>query len=128
MQPLVDGYRRGMNQPSPHHDQLPLPDYDHLPTGSLEARIRTLGADELETVLAYERAHADRLPVVSLLERRLEALRSGDAEPTGGDPAADTPEVQHAPQAGSAVSPQTQGPPVNPPSHGDPTNPAQPRG
>jgi hypothetical protein len=112
----------------PHHDQLPLPDYDHLPIGSLESRIRTLDADGVAAVLAYEQAHGDRLPVVTLLEQRLEALRSGRAEPSGGDPLAETPEVQHAPPAGSPVSPQTEGDPVNPPSHGDPTNPAQPRG
>jgi hypothetical protein len=78
-------------------DSLPIPDYDHLPAGSLAGRIRTLDADGLETLLAYERAHGDRLPVTELLTRRLEALRSGDAEPSGGDPAAAQPE--HAPPA-----------------------------
>jgi hypothetical protein len=112
---------------APHHDELPLPDYDHLPLGSLGARIASLDADGVATLLAYERAHGDRLPVVTVLEQRLAALRSGEAGPTGGDPMAETPEVQHAPQAGSPVSPQTEGPPINPPSHGDPTNPAQPR-
>ncbi len=112
---------------SPHHDELPLPDYDHLPVGSLEGRIRSLDADALDALLAYEQAHGNRLPVVQVLERRLQAVRDG-AELSGGDPMAATPEVQHAPQGGSAASPQTQGPPVNPPSHGDPTNPAQPRG
>ncbi len=112
---------------SPHHDELPLPDYDHLPVGSLEGRIRSLDADALDALLAYEQAHGNRLPVVQVLERRLQAVRDG-AELSGGDPMAATPEVQHAPQDGSAASPQTQGPPVNPPSHGDPTNPAQPRG
>jgi hypothetical protein len=110
-----------------HHDQLPLPDYDHLPLGSIEPRIRQLAADGVQQLLDYEKAHGDRLPVVNLLSRRLEALRNG-AEPTGGDPLAETPEIQHAPPAGSPVSPATEGPPINPPSHGDPTNPAQPRG
>jgi hypothetical protein len=112
----------------PHHDQLPLPDYDHLPIGSLESRVRTLDADGVAAVLAYERAHGNRLPAVNVLELRLEALRSGQTEPSGGDPLAETPEVQHAPPAGSSASPQTEGDPINPPSHGDPTNPAQPRG
>jgi len=119
------GTGRGMTD-APHHDQLPLPDYDHLPVGSLESRVGSLDADGVAALLAYERAHGDRLPVVTVLERRLEDLRSG-ATPTGGNPTAETPEVQHAPQGGSPVSPQTQGPPMNPPSHGDPTNPAQPR-
>ncbi|MDX6300303.1 MAG: hypothetical protein QOF53_1517 [Nocardioidaceae bacterium] len=111
----------------PHHDQLPLPDYDHLPIGSVESRIRTLDAAGVEAVLSYERAHGNRLPVVQVLENRLAALRDG-AEPTSGSPLAATPELQHAPAGGSDASPQTQGPPINPPSHGDPTNPAQPRG
>jgi hypothetical protein len=112
----------------PHHDQLPLPDYDHLPLGSIGPRIGALDADGVAALLAYEKAHGDRLPVVTVLEQRLETLRSGAAQPTGGDPTAETPELQHAPPAGSPVSPQTEGPSVNPPSHGDPTNPAQPRG
>jgi hypothetical protein len=111
---------------APHHDQLPLPDYDHLPVGSLEGRIRTLDLQGVETVLAYEKAHGDRLSVVLVLERRLEELRGG-ASPSGGDPLGATPEAQQAPPTGSSVSPQTEGPAVNPPSHGDPTNPAQPR-
>jgi hypothetical protein len=115
------------DQSVPHHDELPLPDYDHLPLGSVESRISPLDAAGVDALLAYERAHGNRLPVVNVLERRLDALRDGRAEPSGGDPLADAPELQHAPQAGSSVSPQTQGPPVNPPSHGDPTNPAQPR-
>ena len=114
-----------MNQPL-HHDQLPLPDYDHLPIGSLESRVRTLDADGVQALLDYERAHGDRLPVVTVLEQRLASLREG-AEPSGGDPAAATPEVEHAPQTGSHVKPDTQGPPQNPPTGGDPTNPAQPR-
>ena len=81
---------------TPHHDELPLPDYDHLPLGSLEGRIRSLDADGLSALLAYERAHGDRLPVTLLLERRLDAVRNG-AELSGGSPLAATPEVQQAP-------------------------------
>ena len=77
-------------------DELPLPDYDHLPSGSLEGRIRSLDADALTTLLDYERAHGNRLPVTLLLERRLEAVKQG-AELSGGSPLAATPEVQHAP-------------------------------
>ncbi len=94
---------------SPQRDQLPLPDYDHLPIGSLEGRIRSLNADGLATLLAYERAHGDRLPVTVLLERRLEAVRGG-AELSSGSPLAATPEVQQAPaDTGPAMveAPQT---------------------
>ncbi len=110
----------------PHHDELPLPDYDHLPVGSLQGRIRSLDADALAALLAYERAHGDRLPVVQVLETRLEAVRHG-AELSSGSPLAATPEVGRAPAPAPQASPQTAGPSLNPPSHGDPTNPAQPR-
>ena len=111
----------------PHHDELPLPDFDHLPLGSLQGRIRSLDGDALEALLAYERAHGDRLPVTQVLERRLAAVRDG-AELSSGSPGAATPEVQQAPAPASKASPAQQGPPVNPPSHGDPTNPAAPKG
>jgi hypothetical protein len=77
-------------------DDLPLPDYDHLPGGSLVHRIRTLDADALRVLVEYERAHADRPAAVQVMERRLAEL-SGGAEPSSGDPAATQPE--HAPPA-----------------------------
>lgn len=108
------------------HDTLPLPDYDHLPIGSLTSRIRTLDAPGLEQVLAYERAHAARLPVLQAMEHRLEQLGAG-AQPSGGAPDGAQPEAAPPPAGGSPVSAATSGPPQNPPSHGDPTNPSQPR-
>jgi hypothetical protein len=109
------------------HDTLPLPDYDHLPVGSLTSRIRTLDADGLQTVLTYEQSHANRVQVVQAMTHRLDELKAG-AQPSGGDPAAPQPEHAPSPAGGSEVSEATSGPPMNPPSHGDPTNPGQPRG
>lgn len=109
---------------APRHDDLPLPDYDHLPLGTLPTRITGLGEPALEQLLAYERAHGNRLPVVQVLENRLEAVRNG-AEPSGPE-VPETPEKTQA-SGGSPVTPATSGPPINPPSQGDPTNPAQPR-
>jgi hypothetical protein len=108
------------------HDELPLPDYDHLQGGALASRIRTLDAAGVQTLLAYERSHANRIQVVSLMEHRLSSLEEG-AQPSGGDPA--SPVVDNAVPAagGSKVSEATTGPAMNPPSQGDPTNPAQPR-
>jgi hypothetical protein len=111
----------------PHHDQLPLPDYDHLPVGSLEGRIRSLDEEGVRALLAYEESHGDRLPVVQVLRARLDQLASG-AEPSGGDPMARTPEIDDQAAGTDKASPATEGPPINPPSQGDPTNPAQPRG
>ena len=110
----------------PERDDLPLPDYDHLQVGSLTSRIRTLGADDLQTLLTYERSHANRVQVVTVMENRLTSLRDG-AQPSGGDPAAPAADDPVAAAGGSKVSEATSGPPMNPPSQGDPTNPAQPR-
>ena len=108
------------------HEDLPIPDYDHLPIGDLGHRIRSLPAAGLEALLAYEAAHGNRLPVVQLLQVRLDAVRGG-AELSGGDPTGLAPSLTDTAQGGSKASPQTEGPVINPPSHGDPTNPAQPR-
>jgi hypothetical protein len=108
-------------------ETLPLPDYDHLPVGSLISRIRTLDADGLQTLLTYEQSHANRVQVVQAMTHRLDELKAG-AQPSGGAPDAVQPEHAGAPSGGSEVSEATSGPPMNPPSHGDPTNPGQPRG
>ncbi|MGR7028133.1 hypothetical protein [Geodermatophilus sp. URMC 62] len=108
------------------HDQLPLPDYDHLPVEGLISRIRTLDATGLQTLLDYEKAHADRLQVVLAMQNRLESLHQG-AQPSGGDPAAAAADDPVPASTGSKVSEATTGPAMNPPSQGDPTNPAQPR-
>ena len=110
----------------PHHDELPLPDYDHLPVGSLASRVRTLDLAGVRALLEYERGHGNRFPVVTVLQNRVTQLEQG-AQPSGGDPAGPTPEAPPGVAAGSKVSTATSGPPVNPPSQGDPTNPAQPR-
>ena len=111
----------------PAHDALPLPDYDHLPAGTLQHRIRTLDLPSLEQLIAYEEAHAARLLVLNVMRHRREELLSG-AEPSGGDPTAAIPDAPPGPAGGSPVSGATTGPVANPPSHGDPTNPGQPRG
>src|SRR3954451_9928289 len=73
--------RPAVSEHVPSHDDLPLPDYDHLPTGSLEGRIRSLTADQVATVRAYEEAHANRVAVLQLLDARAARLEQG-AEPT----------------------------------------------
>ena len=109
---------------SPARENLPLPDFDHIPLGTLPSRIGSLDESGVSELLAFEKAHGNRLPVIQVLEHRVEALRNG-AEPSGTLPE-DLPEVSSA-SGGSKVSPATSGPKINPPSQGDPTNPAQPR-
>ena len=111
---------------SPSSSELPLPDYDHLPTGSLQHRIRTLTRDQLQQIADYERQHAHRPLVATMIQARLDELDNG-AEPSGGSPDAAQPEQAPAPAGQSHVSPATSGPKMNPPSQGVPSNPAQPR-
>jgi hypothetical protein len=110
----------------PTRDELPLPDFDHLPLGSLTQRIRTLDAAQLDVVLDYERAHGARLPVLQVLERRRDELAEG-AEPSGGSPTGLTPEKVDGPPVERQIDQTTDAPTINPPSQGVPTNPAQPR-
>ena len=105
------------------HDALPVPDYDHIPLGTLPSRISALDEDGVQELLDYEEAHGHRLPVVEVLRHRIEALRSGAVTPSGAVEQ-DMPEVTRG-SAGSPVSPATSGPHLNPPSHGVPGNPAR---
>jgi hypothetical protein len=85
--------------------ELPIPDYDQLPEGSLAHRIRSLPIPDLQRLLGYEQEHGNRLGVMQLLTRRLHALESGDATPSPGDPQAAQPEHAPPPAAGSAGNP-----------------------
>jgi hypothetical protein len=85
--------------------ELPVPDYDHLPLGSVAHRIRALDVAELEVLLDHERAHGNRLPVMEVLTHRLESLRTGADEPSGGDPAAAQPEHAPPPSTGAGSAP-----------------------
>jgi hypothetical protein len=109
---------------SPDRDELPLPDYDHIPLGTLPTRITGLDEGGLQALLDYEEAHGDRLPVKLVLQQRLGAVQGGADLSEGAGTS--LPEVGST-AGGSPVSPATSGPPINPPSQGDPTNPAQPR-
>ena len=109
-------------------DALPIPEFDHLPIGSLETRIRSLDQSGLERLIVHETKHADRVAVMNILRHRLKALHAGAKPTAGGADPGTMPEVASGTGAGAKASPQTSGPPINPPSQGVPTNPAQPRG
>jgi hypothetical protein len=61
---------------SREHDELPLPDFDHVLVGHLSSDVQKL--------LDYEKAHARRMPIQLVLQRRIDALKSGAATPTEG--------------------------------------------
>ena len=48
---------------------------------ALRARLRNLTVDELLDLRAYEQAHANRLPIVTMLENRVAKLRREASEP-----------------------------------------------
>lgn len=121
------------SDPHPSREELPLPDYDHLPVSGLEHRMRALPAEELRTVRAYERDHADRPHVKQLIDHRLDQLEQG-ATPSGGDPTTHGAEAERIrPAHGrSSITPQTAATPPDPLPHGTydrskPTQPNNPR-
>jgi hypothetical protein len=59
---------------------LPLANYDDLSIASLRARLRNLSADQLGTLIEYEKSHTARPDVISMFERRIVKLADG----TGG--------------------------------------------
>jgi hypothetical protein len=110
------------------HDDLPLPDYDHMTLGSLRGRLRSLDLEQLVQIRDYEKAHASRLPVVTMLDNRIAKLAVTPAsEQPSGRPSDRPAPGQRSSRSGSKVGPATGGPALNPPSQGVPTNPAQPR-
>ena len=59
--------------------ELPLADFDHMSAPQLRGRLRTLDRVQLVQLLDYERAHANRVPIVLMLENRLtKLLAAGD--------------------------------------------------
>lgn len=56
------------------HDELPLDDFDHLTLGSLRARLPKLDVVALTQLRDYERVHAHRLPVLTMLDNRIAKL------------------------------------------------------
>ena len=110
------------------HDQLPLPDYDHLTLGSLRGRMRSLDVPQLVQLRDYEKAHANRLPIVTMLDNRIAKLATDLTAPlSGSKPTDPVPAKARGGKRGSKVDASTSGPKQNPPSQGVPTNPAQPR-
>ena len=101
--------------PVPDHDELPLPDYDHLTLGALRGRMRSLDLPQLVQLRQYEQTKANRLPVVTMLDNRIAKLASDPTAPlSGGDVSG--PSTKAASQAsptkgiksgGSKVTPAT---------------------
>jgi hypothetical protein len=66
-------------------DELPLPDYDHMTLGSLRGRLRSLDLVSLVQIRDYERTHANRLPIVSMLDNRILKTTAAAPAPVVGN-------------------------------------------
>ncbi|MEU4517109.1 lipid droplet-associated protein [Amycolatopsis sp. NPDC024027] len=68
-----------------------LTGYDQLTLPQLRARLRQFSIEQLETILEYERTHADRSSFTGMLSRRIANARKADRakeDEDGGDGAA----------------------------------------
>ncbi|MGC7100842.1 hypothetical protein ACPZ19_39740, partial [Amycolatopsis lurida] len=68
-------------------ERPPIADYDQLPIGSVQHRIRSLEAPALRALVEYEQSHGDRRPVLEILHARLDQLAAGAGQtPNRGRP------------------------------------------
>jgi hypothetical protein len=64
---------------APDQAALPVPNYDDLTLASLRARLRNLDQSQVRMLLDYEKAHAGRPDVLTMFERRIAKIESGEA-------------------------------------------------
>ena len=97
------------------HDELPLPDYDHLTLGAVRGRMRSLDLPQLLRLRDNEKAKANRLPVVTMLDNRIAKLASDPTAPLSGGDVSGPSEKAASPKSpakggkkgGSKVTPAT---------------------
>ena len=65
----------------PDAEELPVDDFDHMTLGQLRGRLRKLTVEDLVKLRSYEKAHADRLPIMTMLDNRI-AKVTAEAEAT----------------------------------------------
>jgi hypothetical protein len=109
-----------------NEDTPPIEGYEGLPIATLQHRVRSLDAEQMRRLIAYEEAHADRTGVLEILKNRLHGLEEG-AEPSGGSQQFQ-PERPGPAAGGSPVNTDTVAPQASPPPHGVPAQPAKPKG
>ncbi|MEV6821267.1 hypothetical protein AB0M72_21185 [Nocardiopsis dassonvillei] len=72
----------------------PVPDYEDLSLRDLDERVRSLSAERVRELIAYEESHSGRMRVLELLKDRLQSAEGDDEAhrgtgPEGGEDAAD---------------------------------------
>ena len=63
--------------PDPEDGPQVLPGYGSLTIPQLRGKLRHLGVDDLRALLAWEQAHGDRPPYVTMLSNRIAAVTEG---------------------------------------------------
>lgn len=106
--------------------QPPIADYEGLPIGTLQHRIRSLDEEQMRELIAYEESHADRTGVLEFLKNRLRQLEEG-AEPSEGDQSFQ-PETPGPPRGGSPASADTTAPTSDSMTHSQHDQPTMPKG
>ena len=102
---VVEQVAAAIDTEVPTHAELPLADYDHMTLGSLRGRLRSLSLEELVQVRDYEKAKADRLPVVTMLDNRIAKLATETTAPPAAAPS-DAPAPE---QVAAATAPKKPG-------------------
>jgi hypothetical protein len=87
---------------SREHDELPLPDFDHVLVGHLPSRIASLEVADVQKLLDYEKKHARRMLIQLVLQRRIDDLKNGAKPAEGGT--GDMPEAGGSIGGGGKVS------------------------
>jgi hypothetical protein len=64
---------------APRPASLPVPNYDSLTLASLRARLRNLDVSQVRVLFDYEKSNASRADVLTMFERRIAKLDSGEA-------------------------------------------------
>jgi hypothetical protein len=64
----------------------PLPGYEDLSARALDERVRSLSAERVRELIAYEESHSRRMEVLELLEDRLHSIGGGDEAHEGAGP------------------------------------------
>jgi hypothetical protein len=89
----VEKVAEQLSVPEPEsRDELPIPDFDNVSIGSLRARLRSLSVEQLVTLREWEQAHANRLPVLTLLDNRIAKVAADAATPATGTTSSTRPD------------------------------------
>lgn len=102
---VVEQVAAAVDTEVPTHAELPLADYDHMTLGSLRGRLRSLSLEQLVQVRDYEKAKADRLPVITMLDNRIAKLATETTAPPAAAPS-DAPAPE---QVAAAKAPKKPG-------------------